>query len=169
MISIGGIIGGGVFVGSSGAIANIGPAVVLSYISAGIVVFGVITILARMAMDQPGLGAFTEYVRVALGDGAGFVTGWLYWWFWVVVVAIEAIAGAVTIQAWLPMFDAWQIGLVLMAVLTAVNLASARSYGEFEFWFASIKVAAIVVFIVVATSWLLGVGNPATPGFSHLS
>src|SRR5690349_23864495 len=94
MISIGGIFGGGVFVGSSGAIATIGPAVVLSYISAGIVVFGVITILARMAMDQPGLGSFTEYVRTALGDGAGFITGWLYWWFWVVVVAFEALVGA---------------------------------------------------------------------------
>jgi GABA permease len=169
MISIGGIIGAGVFVGSSAAIATIGPAVVLSYLFAGIVVFGVIRILARMAMDQPGLGSFTEYVRTGLGNGAGFITGWLYWWFWVVVVAIEAIAGAVTIQAWLPMLEVWQIGLGLMAVLTAVNLASARSYGEFEFWFASIKVAAIVVFIVVAASWLLGVGNPASPGFANLS
>ena len=114
MISIGGIIGGGVFVGSSGAIANIGPAVLLSYISAGIVVFGVITILARMAMDRPGLGSFTEYVRVALGDGAGFITGWLYWWFWVVVVAFEALVGAQTAQAWLPQFEVWQIGLGLM-------------------------------------------------------
>ena len=81
MISIGGIIGGGVFVGSSGAIASIGPAVVLSYISAGIVVFSVIWLLARMAMDQPGLGSFTEYVRAGLGGSAGFITGWLYWWF----------------------------------------------------------------------------------------
>lgn len=169
MISIGGIIGGGVFVGSSGAISQIGPAVILSYISAGIVVFGVITILARMAMDQPGLGSFTEYVRVALGNGAGFITGWLYWWFWVVVVAFEALVGAQTAHAWLPMFEVWQIGLGLMVVLTAVNLASARSYGEFEFWFASIKVAAIVVFIVVAAGWLLGVGNPASPGISNLS
>jgi L-asparagine transporter-like permease len=169
MISIGGIIGAGVFVGSSAAIATIGPAVILSYLSAGIVVFAVISILARMAMDQPGLGSFTEYVRAGLGNGAGFITGWLYWWFWVVVVAIEAIAGAQTIHGWLPMFEVWQIGLALMAVLTAVNLASARSYGEFEFWFASIKVAAIVVFIVVAASWLLGVGNPSSPGFSNLS
>jgi L-asparagine transporter-like permease len=168
MISIGGIIGAGVFVGSSAAIATIGPAVVLSYIFAGIVVYAVIRILARMAMDQPGLGSFTEYVRAGLGDGAGFVTGWLYWWFWVVVVAIEAIAGAVTIQTWLPMFDVWQIGLVLMVVLTAVNLASARSYGEFEFWFASIKVAAIIVFIVVSASWLAGVGNTSSPGFTNL-
>lgn len=169
MISIGGIIGAGVFVGSSAAIATIGPAVILSYLSAGIVVFAVIWILARMAMDQPGLGSFTEYVRAALGDNAGFITGWLYWWFWVVVVAIEAIAGAKTIHLWLPMFEVWQIGLALMVVLTGVNLASARSYGEFEFWFASIKVAAIVVFIVVAAGWLLGVGNPASPGLANLT
>src|SRR4051812_15251359 len=169
MISIGGIIGGGVFVGSSGAIATIGPAVVLSYLSAGVVVFGVISILARMAMDQPGLGSFTEYVRASLGDGAGFVAGWLYWWFWVVVVAFEALVGAQTAHAWLPRFEVWQIGLALMALLTAVNLSSARSYGEFEFWFASIKVAAILVFIVVATGWLLGIKNPSTPGLANLT
>jgi L-asparagine transporter-like permease len=169
MISIGGIIGGGVFVGSSGAIATIGPAVVLSYISAGIVVFSVVWLLARMASDQPGLGSFTEYVRVGLGPGAGFITGWLYWWFWVVVVAFEALVGAQTAHAWLPMFEIWQIGLGLMVILTAVNLTSARSYGEFEFWFASIKVAAIVVFIVIAAGWLLGVSNPSSPGLAHLT
>lgn len=169
MISIGGIIGAGVFVSSSAAIATIGPAVLMSYVSAGLVVFAVIWILARMAMDQPGLGSFTEYVRAGLGDNAGFVTGWLYWWFWVVVVAIEAIAGAKIIQSWLPMFEVWQIGLALMVLLTAINLASARSYGEFEFWFASIKVAAIVVFIVLAAGWLFGVGNAASPGTTHLT
>jgi GABA permease len=169
MISIGGIIGAGVFVGSSAAIAQIGPAVVLSYLSAGIIVFAVIKILARMALDQPGLGAFTEYVRVALGDGAGFITGWMYWYFWVIVVGIEAIAGAKILHDWLPMFQVWEIGLGLMVVLTGVNLTSARSYGEFEFWFASIKVAAIIVFIVVAASWLAGVGNPASPGLENLT
>ena len=86
-----------------------------------------------------------------------------------VVVAIEAIAGAKIVHVWLPKFEVWQIGLALMAVLTAVNLTSARSYGEFEFWFASIKVAAIIVFIVVAAAWLFGVGNPASPGFSNLT
>lgn len=169
MISIGGIIGGGLFVGSSGAIAAIGPAVVLSYLSAGIVVFSVIYLLARMAMDQPGLGSFTEYVRAALGNGAGFITGWLYWWFWVVVVAYEALVGAQIAHAWLPSLEVWQIGLGLMVLLTAVNLTSARSYGEFEFWFASIKVAAIAVFIIVAAAWLLGFQNPASPGFTNLT
>ncbi|MEJ0086530.1 MAG: amino acid permease [Pseudomonadota bacterium] len=168
MISIGGIIGAGVFVGSSTAIAQIGPAVVLSYLFAGIIVFAVIKVLAGMAVDQPGLGAFTEYVRVALGPGAGFVTGWMYWYFWVIVVGIEAIAGAKILTEWMP-FPDWQIGIGLMVVLTLVNLTSARSYGEFEFWFASIKVAAIIVFIVVAASWLLGFHNPASPGFSNLT
>jgi GABA permease len=169
MISIGGIIGAGVFVGSSAAIATIGPAVVLSYLSAGIIVFAVIKILARMALDQPGLGAFTEYVRVSLGNSAGFISGWLYWYFWVIVVGIEAIAGARILHDWLPVFEVWQIGIGLMVVLTLVNLTSARSYGEFEFWFASIKVAAIIVFIVVAASWLFGLGGQASPGLTHLT
>ena len=169
MISIGGIIGAGVFVGSSTAISTIGPAVVLSYIFAGIVVFAVIKILARMALDQPGLGAFTEYVRVALGPAAGFISGWMYWYFWVIVVGIEAIAGAKIVHGWLPMLEVWQIGLGLMAVLTLVNLSSARSYGEFEFWFASIKVVAIIVFIIVLASWLLGVGGHESPGFTNLT
>ena len=169
MISIGGIIGAGVFVGSSTAISTIGPAVVLSYLFAGIVVFMVIKILARMALDQPGLGAFTEYVRVSLGPNAGFISGWLYWYFWVIVVGIEAIAGAKIVQGWMPMFEVWQIGLALMVLLTLVNLTSARSYGEFEFWFASIKVAAIIVFILVLSAWLLGFGGNDSPGFSNLT
>jgi L-asparagine transporter-like permease len=169
MISIGGIIGAGVFVGSSTAISTIGPAVVLSYIFAGIVVFMVIKILARMALDQPGLGAFTEYVRVSLGPNAGFISGWLYWYFWVIVVGIEAIAGAKIVHGWMPMFEVWQIGLGLMVLLTMVNLTSARSYGEFEFWFASIKVAAIIVFILVLAAWLLGVGAQESPGLSNLT
>ncbi len=72
-------------------------------------------------------------------------------------------------QLWLPDVEVWQIGLGLMVVLTAVNLTSARSYGEFEFWFASIKVVAIVVFIVVAAGWLFGIGNPDSPGVSNLT
>ena len=88
---------------------------------------------------------------------------------WVIVVGIEAIAGAKILHDWLPMFEVWQIGIGLMAVLTAVNLTSARSYGEFEFWFASIKVAAIIVFIVVVASWLFGVGGHESPGLTNLT
>jgi GABA permease len=167
MISIGGIIGAGLFVGSSSAIAAIGPAVVASYLLAGLVVLVIMRMLSEMAAAAPGLGSFTEYIRLGLGDWAGFVSGWLYWYFWVVVVAIEAIAGASLLHQWIDL-PVWQIGLALMLMLTAVNLLSSRSYGEFEFWFSSIKVAAIIVFIFVAGAYALGLTSDG-PTFSNLT
>ena len=96
MISIGGIIGAGLFVGSGAAIAAVGPAVIVSYFIAGLVILLVMRMISEMAAANLGLSSFTEYVRLGLGHWAGFVTGWLYWYFWVVVIAIEAIAGAST-------------------------------------------------------------------------
>lgn len=168
MISIGGIIGAGLFVGSSSAIAAIGPAVVASYLLAGLVVLVIMRMLSEMATATPGAGSFTEYIRLGLGDWAGFVSGWLYWYFWVVVVAIEAIAGAALLHEWIDL-PVWQIGLALMLALTAVNLMSSRSYGEFEFWFSSIKVAAIVLFIFIAGAYALGLTSPTGPTFSNLT
>lgn len=167
MISIGGIIGAGLFVGSSAGIATVGPAILLSYLLAGGVVLVVMRMLAEMVTATPGLGAFTEYIRLGLGPWAGFVSGWLYWYFWVVVVAIEAIAGAAVLHAWIAL-PVWAIVLVLMLALTAVNLMSSRSYGEFEFWFASIKVGAIVAFILIAGAYALGLTSPAGPTFANL-
>ena len=168
MISIGGIIGAGLFVGSSAAIAAVGPAIIVSYLLAGGVVLLVMRMLSEMAAAYPRIGSFTEYARLALGPWAGFVSGWLYWYFWVVVVAVEAIAGAAIIAQWIALPE-WQIGLALMIVLTIVNLSSTRSYGEFEFWFASIKVAAIIVFIVVAASYVLGFVGDEAPGLRNFS
>ena len=94
MIAIGGIIGAGLFVGSSTAIAQIGPAVVFSYAIAGFIILLVMRMLSEMAIAIPGVQSFPEFARLGLGHLAGFMSGWLYWYFWVVVVAIEAIAGA---------------------------------------------------------------------------
>ena len=167
MIAIGGIIGAGLFVGSSAAIKAVGPAIIVSYLLAGLVILLVMRMLSEMAAANPHIGSFTEFPRLALGHWAGFMSGWLYWYFWVVVVAIEAIAGAQLLNLWIPL-PVWQIGLALMALLTIVNLMSTRSYGEFEFWFASIKVAAIIVFIAVAGSYVLGVGPAPATGFGNL-
>ncbi len=164
MISVGGIIGGGLFVNSMVAIANIGPAVILSYLLTGLIVFFVMRMLAEMAMAYPDTGAFTEFSRLAMGNLAGFTSGWLYWYFWVVVVAFEAIVGAEIMSQWLPGVPTWAIGLVLTVLLTGSNLLSTRSYGEFEFWFSSIKVAAILSFIVIGGAYIFGV-NP-TGGFT---
>ena len=167
MISIGGIIGAGLFVGSSAAIAAVGPAIIISYLLAGLVVLCVMRMLGEMAASNPQITSFTEFSRAGLGNWAGFTAGWLYWFFWVVVVAIEAIAGAVILKMWMP-FEVWQIGLGLMVLMTGVNLLSTRSYGEFEFWFASLKVAAILAFIAVGAAYVFGFGPPDVRSFSNL-
>jgi GABA permease len=168
MISIGGIIGAGLFVGSSTAIIAAGPAIVLSYALAGILVLLIMRMLGEMAVALPEVRSFTEFSRVAFGPGVGFVVGWLYWYFWVIVVPVEAIAGAKLLQQWIPI-SLLPLGLSLMAVMTAVNLLSARSYAEFEFWFASIKVFAIIVFIVIAASHALGWVSPHKATFGNLT
>lgn len=167
MIAIGGIIGAGLFVGSSAAIASIGPAVIVSYALAGLLVLLVMRMLTEMAAAIPGVQTFPDFPRIGLGPWAGFFTGWLYWYFWVVVVAIEAIAGAIILQEWIAL-PVWVIGVALMAVLTLVNLMSTRSFGEFEFWFSSLKVAAIAVFILIAGAYCLGLGSGGEPTFSNL-
>jgi L-asparagine transporter-like permease len=168
MISIGGIIGAGLFVSSSTAIIAAGPASFVSYAICGFLILLVMRMLGEMATSMPHVRSFTEFARAGLGDGAGFVVGWLYWYFWVLVVPVEAIAGAKILQHWLP-FSPLQIGLGLMTVMTCVNLMSARSYAEFEFWFASIKVAAIIVFIVIAASFAFGWTSPHGATFGNLS
>ena len=168
MISIGGIIGAGLFVSSSTAIIAAGPASFLSYAICGFLILLVMRMLGEMATAMPNIRSFTEFARAGLGDGAGFVVGWLYWYFWVLVVPVEAIAGAKILQHWLPVFSPLQIGLALMTVMTGVNLMSARSYAEFEFWFASIKVAAIIVFIVIAASFACGWTSPHGTTFGNL-
>jgi len=169
MITVGGIIGAGLFVGSSTAISTIGPAAIVSYALAGLVILFMMRMLSELAAAHPGTGSFTEFARLGLGDWAGFTCGWLYWYFWVIVVPIEAIAGANILHQWLPEFAVWELGLVLLSLMTAVNLMSARSFGEFEFWFSSIKVAAIIVFIFIAGAYALGITSPSGPTFGNLT
>src|SRR5580658_6520465 len=163
MIALGGVIGAGLFVGSGVVIKAAGPAAVLSFVITGMLVVLVMRMLGEMAVALPAVGSFYEYARQAWGDRpavgelAGFLSGWMYWYFWVIVVALETIAGAGLIRFWLPDVPGWVISLILLVLLTMTNLISVRSYGEFEFWFASIKVAAISVFLAVAGAYVSGV------------
>lgn len=169
MISIGGIIGGGLFVNSMVYIADMGPAVIVSYLLTGTIILFVMRALAEMATARHGVGSCTEYARLAMGNLAGFSFGWIYWYFWVVVVAFEALVGAEIASHYLPgETPPWVIALVLTALLTGTNLLSTRSYGEFEFWFSSIKVAAIVVFILVAGAYAFGWNSTGAPTFDNL-
>jgi GABA permease len=169
MIALGGVIGAGLFVGSGAVINATGPAAVISYLLAGLIIVLVMRMLGEMAAAQPTVGSFAEYSRIALGRFAGFATGWLYWWFWVVVVAIEAVAGAEIVQGWIPGVPLWVFALGLMILLTLTNVLSVRSYGEFEFWFASIKVAAIIAFIIAGFSYLLGLWPDTEASFAPLT
>src|ERR1700686_3374673 len=167
IISIGGIIGAGLFVSSGTAIIAGGPASFISSTITGLLILLVMRMLGEMTTALPHVRSFTAFARAGLGEGAGFVVGWLYWYFWVLVVPVEAIAGAKILQSWIP-FSPLQIGVGLMSVMTCVNLMSARSYAEFEFWFASIKVAAILVFIAIAGSYAFGWTSPHGATFGNL-
>ncbi|HEM7895293.1 MULTISPECIES: amino acid permease [Burkholderia] len=162
MIALGGVIGAGLFVGSGVVIQQTGPAAILSFLITGGLVVLVMRMLGEMACAMPAVGSFYEYARLAFGNWrgpgkmAGFLTGWMYWYFWVIVVALEAVAGAKLIQFWLPDTPAWLISLALLVVLTLTNLISVGSYGEFEFWFSSIKVGAIIVFLFLGGLYVLG-------------
>ena len=101
MIALGGIIGAGLFVGSSAVISTTGPGAVVSYLAAGVLVVLVMRMLGEMAVANPSVGSFADYTRSALGNWAGFSTGWLYWYFWSIVLAVEAVAGAEILQRWI--------------------------------------------------------------------
>ena len=114
MISLGGVIGAGLFVGSSAVINTTGPAAVLSYLAAGFLIVLVMRMLGEMAVANPQVGSFAEYARRSLGGWAGFSVGWLYWYFWSIVLAIEAVAGAEILQRWIDA-PVWLMALLLMA------------------------------------------------------
>ena len=156
MIALGGVIGAGLFVGSGVVVKAAGPAAVLSFALTGALVVLVMRMLGEMAVAFPAIGGFYEYNRLALGELTGFLTGWMYWYFWVIVVALEAVAGARLLIYWFPQAPPWVLTLGLVLAFTLLNLLSVRSWGEAEYWFASIKVAAIVVFLCVGAAYMAG-------------
>ncbi|MEW2618968.1 amino acid permease [Streptomyces sp. NPDC048106] len=172
MIAIGGVIGAGLFVGSSSGIAAAGPGILLSYALVGTLVVLVMRMLGEMSAANPTSGSFSAHADRALGRWAGFSIGWLYWFFWVVVLAVEGTAGAKILAGWVPAVPQWGWALIVMLVLTASNLVSVGSYGEFEFWFAGIKVVAIAAFIVVGLLAIFGVlpgAHTDTASFANLT
>ena len=168
MISLGGVIGAGLFVGSGAILNAAGPAAVLTYALTGVLVVLIMRMLGEMAVARPSVGSFSDYARISLGNWAGFTIGWLYWYFWVIVVGVEAVAGAGIIAQYVPGVPLWAIALGVIVLLTATNLYSVGSFGEFEFWFASIKVVAIIVFIFLGGLYIFGLWPSETPGFSNL-
>ncbi|MFE0026092.1 amino acid permease [Amycolatopsis sp. NPDC059021] len=168
LIALGGVIGAGLFVGSGVVVQATGPAAVISFLIAGLITVLIMRMLAEMTVAKPALGSFYVYAREAMGNRAGFAVGWMYWYFFVIVVAVEAVAGGRILQLWLPGVPLWVLSLGLLVLLTGTNMVSARSYGEFEYWFSSIKVVAIIVFLVLGALYLFGIWPGSHGGVSNL-
>ncbi|MER6640417.1 amino acid permease [Streptomyces microflavus] len=156
MLGLGGVIGAGLFVGSGAGIAVAGPAIVVSYLIAGTLAMLVMRMLGEMSAAMPASGSFSVHAERALGRWAGFSVGWLYWFLLVVVLAVEATAAAQIAHGWVPAVEPWAWVLLFMVVFTAANLTAVKNFGEFEFWFASLKVGAIVVFLGLGVLAVLG-------------
>jgi GABA permease len=169
MIAMGGVIGAGLFVGSGVVFKETGPGAFLTYALSGIIVIMVMRMLGEMATANPSTGSFADYARNALGGWAGFSVAWLYWYFWVIIVGFEAVAGAKVMQFWLPGVPLWLFSLLLMSLMTATNLFSVASFGEFEFWFAGIKVVAIVLFLGLGALFIFGIWPHKSMDFSNLT
>lgn len=168
MITLGGIIGASLFVGFGNVIRSVGPAAVLSYLLGGLLVFLAMRMLGEMAAARPAIGSFMEYARVGLGDWAAYLVGWLYWYFWVGVLAYESVLGGETLHGWFPVLPAWAGSFLLLALFVGTNMISVRTFGEVEFWLASIKVIAIVVFLVAGLLFALGLWPDTSMSVSNL-
>ncbi len=155
MMGLGSAIGAGLFLGTGVGINAAGPGVLLSYLAAGVIVVLVMNMLGEMAAARPASGAFSTYAEMAFGRGAGFVLGWLYWFMLIMVLGAEITGAGAIMGAWWGI-PGWIPGLACVVFFAVVNLAQVRGFGEFEFWFAFIKVAVIIGFLAIGTLLVFG-------------
>lgn len=160
LMALGSAIGVGLFLGSANAIKLAGPAILLSYIMGGVAIFIIMRALGEMAVHNPVAGSFSRYAQDYLGPLPGYLTGWNYWFMWLVTCVAEITAVGIYMGIWFPDVPQWVWALAALAAMGAVNLAAVKAYGEFEFWFAMIKVVTIVLMIVGGGAMILfGLGN----------
>ena len=172
MIALGGAIGTGLFYGSAEGIKLAGPSILLAYALGGVVIFFVVRAMGEMSVYRPSSGSFSRYANDYWSPRAGFVAGWNYWFNYIAVAMAELTVVGQYIQYWFPSVPAWASAAVVLLVITMVNLVGVRAFGEFEFWFSAIKVAAVVGMIVLGL-YVIAAGvnsNPhlPDPSFGHL-
>jgi amino acid transporter len=168
MIAIGGSIGTGLFVASGATVANAGPGgALLAYALIGFMVFLLMQSLGEMATYIPLAGSFGEYARRFVSPSFGFAIGWNYWYNWAITVAAELAAAALVMKYWAPNTPGWIWSAIFLAILFGLNALSARAYGEGEFWFALIKVAVVIFFLILGVLMIFGILGGPSPGFSN--
>ncbi|MFF8836733.1 amino acid permease [Streptomyces sp. NPDC015130] len=170
MIALGGVIGAGLFVGSGAGIAAAGPSIVIAYAISGVLVMLVMRMLGEMSAANPASGSFSVHAERAFGSWAGFTSGWAFWFLLCVAVGLEGIGAAKIMTGWFPGSPEWAWVALFMLVFTVTNLAAVKNFGEFEFWFAALKVGAIVLFLGIGVLAITGLlpGTDA-PGTANLT
>ncbi|MEU2654869.1 amino acid permease [Streptomyces sp. NPDC007325] len=170
MIALGGVIGAGLFVGSGAGIAAAGPSIVVAYAISGVLVMLVMRMLGEMSAANPASGSFSVHAERAFGPWAGFTAGWAFWFLLCVAVGLEGIGAAKIMTGWFPGTPEWAWVALFMLVFCGTNLAAVKNFGEFEFWFAALKVGAIVLFLGIGVLAIVGVlpGTEA-PGTTNLT
>ncbi|GER66672.1 amino acid transporter [Weizmannia acidilactici] len=149
LIAIGGAIGTGLFLGSGNSIHFAGPSIMLVYLIIGVALFFMMRALGELLMYKPTTGSFTHFAETFIGPWAGFITGWTYWFCWIVTGIAEITAVGVYVKFWAPHVPQWVSALVCVAVLFLINIATVKAFGEIEFWFAIIKVVTIIALIII--------------------
>ena len=155
MMGLGSAIGAGLFLGTGVGIAAAGPAVLIAYVIAGFITVCFMQMLAEMVAASPSSGTFSTYAAQAFGPWAGFTIGWLYWFMMIMIMAVEITGASAIVAAWFGI-SPWIPALVAIVAFTVVNFSAVKNFGEFEFWFALIKVAVIVAFLIIGVALWLG-------------
>lgn len=170
LIALGGAIGVGLFLGSGAAIKKAGPSLMLGYFFAGIIMFYIMRALGEVAVAHPVSGSFSAYASIYIGPLSGYITGWTYWFMWIVTCMAEITAVGVYVQFWLPEVPQWIPALLALVCMVATNLIAVKAFGELEFWFALIKVITILAMIIAGTAMIVfGIGNGGVAiGISNL-
>lgn len=148
LISLGGAIGTGLFYGSGESISLAGPAIIIAYLIGGLAIFMIVRAMSEMSVEDPKSGAFSYYATRYWSKRAGFVSGWNYWMNYVLVSMVELSVVGTFVNFWFPAIPAWVSAAFFLVVITAANLMGVSKFGEFEFWFAIIKIAAIIAMII---------------------
>ncbi|MCL1631681.1 amino acid permease [Sporolactobacillus sp. CPB3-1] len=163
LMAMAGMIGTGIFKGSGDTLSIAGPSVTIAYLVCGLILFIVMVALAEMAIAYPGLN-LQHLMHKAFGFRVSIVIGWLYWVNWMIVTVVEVLAAGSFLNYWLPHVPLWVLAGLCGLFIVTINLFQVSLYGEFEFWFAGIKIGAIIVFIILGLLILFGiVPSPADP------
>ncbi|MDY6049603.1 MAG: amino acid permease [Corynebacterium sp.] len=168
MIAIGGAIGTGLFVASGATISEAGPGgALVAYGLIGFMVWLIMQSLGEMAAYLPAAGSFQEYGSRFVSPSFGFAMGWNYWFNWAITVAAELVAAALVMKYWFPEVPSIVWSILFLIIIFLINALSSRAYGEGEFWFATIKVTTVIVFIVLGLTMIIGVFTGSSPGFTN--